>query len=236
MKYIVDCNTDNDDVPVSNKFFEYKGRQHIRKTTRGWHLCSQWHDGTSTWECLIVLQESNPVEVAEFAVSHGIEEEPYFSWWVPFTLKKRDRIISVVNSRYHKRTHRFGIEIPKYARDAKIIDDTNGNTYWQDAIAKKIKDVRITFKILRGDKNIHHAHQQIRCHLIFDVKMEDSRRKARYVAHGNMTKAPETLTYARVVSRESVGITITLAALNDLKVKTEDIHNTYLTAPVTEKI
>ena len=61
-------------------------------------------------------------------------------------------------------------------------------------------------------------------------------KQATYVAHGNMTKATATLTYARVVSRESVGIALTLAALNDLKVKTEDIQNTYLTAPVTEKI
>ena len=66
--------------------------------------------------------------------------------------------------------------------------------------------------------------------------MTSKGKQARYGAHGNITKAPATLTYARVVLRESVGITLRLAALNDLKVKTEDIQNTYLTAPVTEKI
>ena len=39
-----------------------------------------------------------------------------------------------------------------------------------------------------------------------------------------------------VVSRESVRIALTLAALNDLEVKTADIENAYLTAPVSEKI
>jgi Reverse transcriptase (RNA-dependent DNA polymerase) len=51
-----------------------------------------------------------------------------------------------------------------------------------------------------------------------------------------MTEAPATLTYASVVSRESVRIALTLAALNDLEVKTADIENAYLTAPVSEKI
>ena len=51
-----------------------------------------------------------------------------------------------------------------------------------------------------------------------------------------MTEAPATLTYASVVSRESVRIALTLAALNDLEVKAADIQNAYLTAPVSEKI
>ena len=66
--------------------------------------------------------------------------------------------------------------------------------------------------------------------------MENFRRKARFVAGGHMTQAPATLTYASVVSRELVRITLTIAALNDLEVKTADIENAYLTAPVTEKI
>ena len=45
-----------------------------------------------------------------------------------------------------------------------------------------------------------------------------------------------TMTYASVVSRESVRIALTLAALNDLEVKTADIENAYLTAPIGEKI
>ena len=62
------------------------------------------------------------------------------------------------------------------------------------------------------------------------------RRKARYVTQGNMTEAPRTLTYASVVSRESVRIVLTHAALNDLEVKSADIKNYHQTAPVTEKI
>jgi hypothetical protein len=54
--------------------------------------------------------------------------------------------------------------------------------------------------------------------MIFDVKMEDFRRKARFVAGGPTTDAPHMMTYASVVSRESVRIALALAALNDLYV------------------
>ena len=43
------------------------------------------------------------------------------------------------------------------------------------------------------------------------------------------------LAYATKVSRESVRIALTLAALNDLEVKISDIQNAYLTAPCSER-
>jgi hypothetical protein len=72
--------------------------------------------------------------------------------------------------------------------------------------------------------------------MVWDVKMEDFRRKARFMAGGHMTETPTSNTYASVVSHEPVRIALTLAALNDLEVKTADIQNAYLTAPVMEKI
>ena len=72
--------------------------------------------------------------------------------------------------------------------------------------------------------------------MIFDVKMEDFQRKARLVAGGHMTEAPPTTTYASVVSRETVRLALTIAALNDLEVKVGDVLNAYITAPITEKV
>ena len=60
--------------------------------------------------------------------------------------------------------------------------------------------------------------------------------KARLVAGGHTAAAPATITYASVVSRESVRIALLLAALNDVEVKTADIENAYITAPCSEKI
>ena len=72
--------------------------------------------------------------------------------------------------------------------------------------------------------------------MVFDIKQEDFRRKARLVAGGHTTVAPAKITYASVVSRESLRIALLLAALNDVEVKTADIENAYITAPCSEKI
>ncbi len=72
--------------------------------------------------------------------------------------------------------------------------------------------------------------------MIFDIKMEDFRRKARLVAGRHMTKAPATITYASIVSHETVPIALLMAALNDLNVKVGDVLNAYITAPITAKV
>ena len=56
------------------------------------------------------------------------------------------------------------------------------------------------------------------------------------VAGGHTTETPAVLTYSSVVSRDSVSIALTIAALNDLKVLSYDIQNAYLTAKCSEKI
>jgi len=224
-------------VKLEDKYvYSHNGNRYFRKTTKGWDLCVRWRDGTTTWERLADLKESYPLEVAEFVVAHKLHEEAAFAWWVPYVLARRKRIISAVNRRYHKRTHKYGIEVPKTFDDCVRIDNENGNTLWQDAVRQEMSKVRIAFKILDDDETIPPTYQQILCHMVYDVKMEDFRRKARFVAGGHMTETPSSNTYASVVSRETVRIALTLAALNDLEVKTADIENAYLTAPVAEKI
>ena len=165
--------------------------------------------------------------MAEYAVTHGIDHEPAFNWWMKHFLKKRERIISLVkrrNTRYLKRTHKFGIELPKKTvPEALAIDRKNGNTLWADAIAKEMKNVRVAFKILPDGEKAPIGYQKIPCHMVFDIKMEDFRRKARLVAGGHKTDAPATITYASVVSRETVRVALTIAALNDLEVKAGDV-------------
>ena len=110
------------------------GRSFKRCNTIGWQLCCQWKDGSTSWEKLSDLKESHPIETAEFAVTAGIDHEPAFNWWVPHVLKKRDRIISMVkrrSARYLKRTHKFGIKVPKTVQEAHDLDQNNGNTFWK---------------------------------------------------------------------------------------------------------
>ncbi len=71
-------------------------------------------------------------------------------------------------------------------------------------------------------------------HLVWDVKM-DFTRKARWVLDGHKTADPIGSTYAGVVSRESIRIVFTYAALNDLDIFAADIKNAYLQAPSSQK-
>ena len=64
------------------------------------------------------------------------------------TLNKRDSIISLVKkrqTRYLKKTHKFGVDMPKTVKEAAELDAKNGDTKWMDAILKEITNVRVAF-------------------------------------------------------------------------------------------
>jgi hypothetical protein len=106
----------------------------------------EWKDGTTSWVPLSTLKESNPLEIAEYAVTHELSDgEPAFSWWVPFTLKKRDAIIYAVNKRYWKRTHKYGIRVPKSVAEAYEINKENGDDRWAQSIQKEMNAVRFPY-------------------------------------------------------------------------------------------
>jgi hypothetical protein len=86
------------------------------------------------------------------AVANGLDKEPAFRWWVRKTLCTRDRIISKVKTRYWKKTHKYGIEMPKAVRQALAIDARNGDLAWRDAIAKEMKNVMPVFEF-RDDES-----------------------------------------------------------------------------------
>ena len=89
--------------------------------------------------------------------------------------------------------------------------------------------------VRRNKVNALIGFQEIKNHIIFDVKM-DFTRKARYVAGGHLTDAPTSLTYSSVVGRDSVKIAFMLAAHNELDLLSCDIGNAYLNAPCRERI
>jgi hypothetical protein len=215
--------TDGYAVERAVMYIKVGSNTQIRKTTKVWHLCVEWTDGTTSWERLANLKESNPVEVAEYSATKNLHDEPAFAWWEPHALKKRNIIIAAVTKRYHKCTHNFGIQVPKTWGEAVKLDEENGNTLWQDAIRKEMNNVRIAFNILNGKDVIPPTYQEIRYNMIFDVNMEDFHHNARFVTGGHTTDAPHVMTYASVVSRESVRIALTLAVLNDLDVMMGDI-------------
>ena len=237
MKEIIDHQKDKSAVTADQMYLpkEDGSNPKMRRTTVGWKLCVEWIDGSTSWIPLKELKESNPVETAEYAVANKIDHEPAFAWWVKDVLRRRDRLIKSVKARSSKVTNKFGIEIPNTVREALELDKKNGNDYWRKAIEKEMKNVRVAFKLtdnIDGKETI--GFQKIKCHMIFTVKM-DFTRKARFVAGGHMTKPPAAITYSSVVARDSVRIAFMLAALHDIDVLAAVIGNAYLNAPCREK-
>jgi hypothetical protein len=222
-------------VPKKNGYaVTQRGQKKKVKTTKGWKLLVRWKDKSETWVQLKDLKASHPIEVAEYAKARGIDTEPAFAWWVPYTMRKRDVIISAVKNRIKQATHKYGVEIPRSVEHAHTIDRKNGNSLWKDAINKEMLNVGIAFEVLEDNRATPVGWSKVTGHMIFDVKM-DFTRKARWVLDGHRTPDVEGSTYAGVVSRESVRIALTYAALNGLQVCTADIRNAYLQAPSSQK-
>jgi hypothetical protein len=55
----------------------------------------------------------------------------------------------------------------------------NGNTLWQDDTCLEMVKVWITFQILNNDESTPLTYEQIHCHMVFNMKMEDFCRKGR---------------------------------------------------------
>ena len=145
-------NTRNGDG-VRKEQLSTKPGSKLRKTTTGWKMLVKWKDGTQEWVDLRILKEHAPVLVADYAKAFDLVDEPAFAWWVPYTLRKRDVIVSTVNARVKKKTHKYGVEVPRSLKEAIELDRKNGNRLWRDAYEKEIRNVSVAFRILkRGQK------------------------------------------------------------------------------------
>jgi hypothetical protein len=130
----------------------------------------------------------------------------------------------------------FGIRLPKTVEEALDIDKATDADFWRKAINKDMAKVKIAWKKTNDSLTPQQARQgnvpdlisfqEIGCHIIFDVKM-DFTRKARFVAGGHTTTAPSSMTYSSVVSRDSIRLAFLIAALNGLDIMSCDLENTW---------
>ena len=110
-------------------------------TTKGWDVLIQQKDSSTNWIPLSVAKESNPIDVAEAAITLKIASKPAFNWWVKKALRHRKRIINKLKSNaVRKGRMKFGIDIPGTVEQASALDKANGNTLWTDAINKEMRN------------------------------------------------------------------------------------------------
>ena len=195
----------------------------LKKTMAQWDLLVCWKDESESWVKPSDMKDSHPVEIAEFTKAKGIQGELAFCWWVPYTLQKRDAIMASVSARLRKTTHKNEVKIPKDVHHAWELDKRNGNTMWMDVLAKEMFNVGIAFEVLEEKQSAPPGWSKLTGHLVWDVKM-DFTRKVRWVLDGHKTPDPIGSTYAGIVSRESIRIAFTYAALNGLDQQAFEMH------------
>jgi hypothetical protein len=193
---------------------------------------------------------SNPVDLAAYLQTNRLDREPPFDVWVLDLLVQCEPIVAAAKKnkkKYWQTTHKFGFCMPTSVNEALVIDHEEGNSLWRDAIEKAMRPTFEKWIVLGGvigDGTIAHAcskhylvgYQEIKCHMVFDIKVENLVRKVRFVAGGHTTETPATMTYSSVVSRDSVCIAFLLASVEGLKVWAADVVSAYLNANCHEKI
>jgi hypothetical protein len=121
-----------------------------------------------------------------------------------------------------------GYEIPRTYEQAIRFDEKNGNTKWQDAIARELQQINKyeTFTDVGHHTNAKtpNGYKKIRVHFVFDVK-HDGHHKARLVADGHLTVVPLESVYSGVFSLRGFRLVLFLAELNNLELWATDIGN-----------
>ena len=113
-------------------------------------------------------------------------------------------------------------------KEAKDIDQENGNKLREEAMVMEMNKTRVDFEHYEGNTSDLVANEKITGKFIINVKLsENLRRKARFVADGNLVETLESITYSTLVLRDSVRILLLVAALNDLKTMGADVQNNF---------
>ena len=117
-------------------------------------------------------------------------------------LCRRNRIISKLKSCYWRTTHKFGIKLLHSVKEALRIDEETGTYFWRRAINKEMAKVKVAWKVheghtpeqvRNGEAPELRSFQEIRCHCVFDVKM-DFTHKCHFITGGHTTETPSSIT------------------------------------------
>jgi hypothetical protein len=98
-----------------------------------------------------------------------------------------------------------------------------------------MENVRVAFDIKDHATKPCPGYEYVDLMMVYDIKM-DYTRKARLCVRGDQTEPPKEIMYSSIVSRESIRIAFTYAAMLDLDIRIADVGNAYLYAPTNERL
>ena len=91
------------------------------KTTKCWEVLIERKYEIPTWVDIKYVKEASLIKMSEYAVTNQIAENPVFAWWVPYTLKKSNRIISKIQAKNWRTTQNFGARMAKNGTESMHI-------------------------------------------------------------------------------------------------------------------
>jgi hypothetical protein len=136
------------------------------------------------------------------------------------------------------------VKLPHSVQEALQIDKESGTDFWWRATQKETSKVTVALEYdesmtpeqLRQARTAYVGFQEIRCHMIFDVKMDLTRKLGLRCRRTFDRDAGKYHLTRSVVSRDSVRLAFLIAALNDLEIIACDVGNAYRNAPCREKV
>eukprot|EP00957_Ditylum_brightwellii_P182864 13929249-Ditylum_brightwellii.AAC.1 len=132
---------------------------------------------------------------------------------------------------------KYGIEVPQNAKHAIKLDEKNGNTMWQDAMALEVDVLNELecFEFRDEDNYPKGNYQQTTFHMVFDVK-QDLCRKACLVAGGHLVEFLANKVYSSTVKGISVKILHVIAHCNKIDALYRDIGNAFVNTYTAEQV
>ncbi len=79
LECFVDVQKDHTAISLDEQKAVHNGCEYMHHTTLGWLICFQWKDGSMSREKLSDVKESHPLQMAEYAISMGVDHEPGFN-------------------------------------------------------------------------------------------------------------------------------------------------------------
>ena len=128
------------------------------------------------------------------------------------TRRAQSNMEKASNNKKYKVQEKFGIKIPRNVKEALLFDKENKNSNWSDAIYKEMEALKRLkcFKFHSPDTIFKKSDgwQYAPLHMIFDIKQQDMRYKARLVAGGNVVDSSAYNTNSTTVHDISVRLLV----------------------------
>ena len=101
-----------------------------------------WKTGYKSWVKLEDLKSDDPLSLIQYATSNQLSHVKEWNWTQQFNQELNLFKVMVQNTKSSmENTYKFGVRVPKTAKQALQFDKEGGNSLWKGSIEKEIKEI-----------------------------------------------------------------------------------------------